>query len=322
MVAEVRLVRLLIQAVRKAYTKAFPPPSFNDISSKEVDFSGEAASILIKEKLLDGEPFMVGRFGSGELECVMNCLYFKNGLEKYVKYIKGEISSYCWNQVLMDRAFHNSGLFPVNADTLSRFTELMIKDMELVDVLGSWLKNENYFEKQLRNATRVNLVDLDPYNHKEPWTEALTSKKVLVIHPFEESIQKQYKKRDLLFQDKRVLPEFDLKTIKAVQSIANNKSGFLDWFDAFDYMKKRIEETDFEIAIIGCGAYGFPLAAHVKRIGKKAVHLGGATQALFGIIGKRWEENEVGKLINEHWTRPLASEIPENFKSVEKGCYW
>jgi hypothetical protein len=38
------------------------------------------------------------------------------------------------------------------------------------------------------------------------------------------------------------------------------------------------------------------------------VHLGGATQRLFGIRGKRWDERPFFQnLYNEHWTRPLAS---------------
>ena len=40
---------------------------------------------------------------------------------------------------------------------------------------------------------------------------------------------------------------------------------------------------NFDIALIGCGAYGFPLAAFVKGIGKKAVHIGGPLQLFFGI---------------------------------------
>lgn len=48
-------------------------------------------------------------------------------------------------------------------------------------------------------------------------------------------------------------------------------------------MKDEIDKRDYDIALIGCGAYGFPLAAHIKRSGKKAVHLGGALQLLFGI---------------------------------------
>lgn len=47
-----------------------------------------------------------------------------------------------------------------------------------------------------------------------------------------------------------------------------------------------MDKIDYDICLIGCGAYGFPLAAHAKRKGKKAVHLGGALQLLFGIKGK------------------------------------
>jgi hypothetical protein len=80
---------------------------------------------------------------------------------------------------------------------------------------------------------------------------------------------------------------------------------------------------EFDVAIIGCGAYGFPLAAHVKHLGKKAVHLGGATQVLFGIKGKRWlERDAVSQLINEHWVFPSEDETPAQFKNVEGGCYW
>ena len=35
-----------------------------------------------------------------------------------------------------------------------------------------------------------------------------------------------------------------------------------------------------------------PLAAFIKSIGKKAVHLGGSTQILFGIKGERWDERD------------------------------
>ena len=55
-------------------------------------------------------------------------------------------------------------------------------------------------------------------------------------------------------------------------------------------MKAQIDKEDFDICLIGAGAYGFPLAAYVKRKGKKAVHLGGALQLLFGIKGSRWED--------------------------------
>jgi len=61
----------------------------------------------------------------------------------------------------------------------------------------------------------------------------------------------------------------------------------------------------------------------VKRMGKKAIHLGGATQILFGIKGKRWLENKnFDLLINEHFVFPAQEDKVENFQKIEGGAYW
>jgi len=118
-----------------------------------------------------------------------------------------------------------------------------------------------------------------------------------------------------------ILPKLkNLEVIQAVQTIAGNKDPrFKDWFEALDYMKKEIDKKDFNIALIGCGAYGLPLAAHVKSLGKQAIHIGGGLQLLFGIKGKRWEEH---KLFTKDWIYPLKEDTPQNIKKVEGGCYW
>ena len=94
-------------------------------------------------------------------------------------------------------------------------------------------------------------------------------------------------------------------------------------------MKRQMEKIDFDIALIGCGAYGFPLASHAKKIGKIGFHIGGELQLIFGIIGKRYEDlNTVNsfivkrKMINKYWCRPNIKERPKNYKKVEDGCYW
>lgn len=111
---------------------------------------------------------------------------------------------------------------------------------------------------------------LDPYWSKEPWSRVLANKNILVIHPFAETIQSQYLKREYLFKNPNILPPFKtLTVIKAVQSLGGENNGFKDWFEALEYMKGEIDKCEFDICLIGCGAYGFPLAAHVKRIGKK-----------------------------------------------------
>lgn len=148
-------------------------------------------------------------------------------------------------------------------------------------------------------------------------------KKVLVVHPFEKSIRNQYEKRKQIWRDENILPDFDLITIRAEQTIMGQPSKYATWFEALEAMKLKMSDTDFDIALIGAGAYGMPLAAHAKSIGKQAVHLAGWTQILFGIKGKRWVDMpNVAKYMNEHWTRPLPEEVPQGFKKVESGCYW
>lgn len=126
--------------------------------------------------------------------------------------------------------------------------------------------------------------------------------------------------RTRLFSRPDFIPEFkSLATVKAVQTIAGNSAGFPSWFDALEQMEREISLVDFDIALIGCGAYGLPLAAYVKKIGKQAIHVGGVLQLYFGIKGKRW--NDWG-LYNDYWVSPDAKDIPNNADKVENGCYW
>ena len=53
--------------------------------------------------------------------------------------------------------------------------------------------------------------------------------------------------------------------------------------------------------------------------------MGGGTQILFGIKGKRWDEHDViSTFYNEHWVRPSDEEIPERMENmrIDTGHYW
>jgi hypothetical protein len=108
-----------------------------------------------------------------------------------------------------------------------------------------------------------------------------------------------------------------------VQTIAGNHVQYKDWFEALEFMKNAMDAVDYDVAIIGCGAYGFPLAAHAKRQGKLAVHLGGATQILFGIKGRRWDADpQISRLYNDWWVRPALEDRVAGAERVENACYW
>jgi hypothetical protein len=269
---------------------------------------------LLRRLVESPEPLMVARIGLVELNCLVNFLRRKDNRSiPYRARTKKEMSN-------------NAGFFPATEEMLDRFCEEFLGHLGDVDVMGVWFnKGEDYIcHSFCENAQLVRLRSLEPFYHERPWSGALRDKKVLVIHPFRNTIVSQFaENRERLFTDPEVLPPFRLETIRAVQTIAGAKSPFASWFEAYDSMCAEMEKRDFDVAIIGAGAYGLPLASHAKRLGKKAIHLGGATQILFGIKGKRWDEHEViAKLYNEYWVRPGGDEIPDRHKVVEGGCYW
>lgn len=273
----------------------------------------EVANGYIAKLIESGKPFMAARFGSTEMYAINNYLKIKLGFSK--NYPE---NAFKWMHF-------NAGFFPFN-DTaaMDKFAQMMLEDCKQVDLLGLFAdKSENFMvDTFMQSSQLTRLRGLEPYYYENPWSRLLKGKKVLVIHPFEKSIISQFEKRKHLFKVEQTLPDFELMTIRAVQTIAGEKSEFETWFDALDYMSEQAAKKDFDIAIVGCGAYGFPLAARIKRMGKQVVHLGGAVQVLFGIYGSRMLHNGRDYLINEHWVRPLPEETPTEYKKVEGGCYW
>lgn len=276
--------------------------------------SNAKANQLIAEKLKSGEPFMAARIGSVELNVIVS------NEKKVLKNKKSKMS--------FDALHNNAGFFPKEGSLIPKYCKLMYDSCEDVDLLGVWSNEmEDYIvEKYCGNTQLCRLMALEPWNVENPWSEALEGKKVLVIHPFEKTIQSQYhENRTNIFKGTKILPEFEeLDTVKAVQTIAGEKDPrFQDWFEALNWMYEEALKKDFDVAIVGCGAYGLPLASMLKRSGKQVIHMGGATQLLFGIKGKRWDEMpQISKWYNDAWVRPNTEEQPSKRNLVEEGCYW
>lgn len=220
----------------------------------------------------------------------------------------------------------NAGFFPCDPNLIDNFSDYILESIHNIDLLGIWYNRAEEFivEKYMPSTSVTGLTGLEPYLFSEPWSRCLKGKKILVVHPFIESIKQQYIIHDKLFNNKEILPDFELITLKAVQTIAGERDErFSTWFDALGYMEKQMDNIDYDIAIIGCGAYGMPLALHAKDMGKKAVHMGGATQILFGVSGRRWDQNpNISKFYNEFWIRPNQNEMVLGQSKVENACYW
>ena len=280
------------------------------------------ANDLIWKAIQENKPFFAGRLGLFEL-AAMRAFEFSN--EKNY-------------ELTIKQIYECAGFFPQDVALGQRFLSEMKESMQEVDVLAcSKQFAENYFMNAYMDKAACGAESfeiMEPWRYERPWSEALKGKKVLVVHPFDESIRQQYEKRDKIFIGTQILPEFELITYKSLQTTGDLKDErFETWFDALEYMHQEIQKIDYDIALLGCGAYGFPLAARLKRDGKQAIHMGGVLQILFGVMGKRWDgtgpnskthkmQPEIAKYYNEYWTYPKQSETPISASRVEYGPYW
>jgi hypothetical protein len=324
---------LILKYTRELYTRLAGFPDNRSIDTERVQYFNENANDYIFQELQRALKFGKGlslcKLGTVELASMVAYLFqtgqVKYGIKEYIQFVKGFPVPMFYEKEIQ-RLGNNAGVFPVSMDIANRFCSMMLADLQDIDILASYAWCERYLLTAIQHCAMVNLEGYyAPFLYEHPWSKALEGKRVLVIHPFAKSIAQQYEKRALLFQNPNVLPEFaSLRVIKAVQSIAETDCGFGNWFEALDYMKEEMEKKDFDIAIIGCGAYGLPLTIHAKKLGKIGIHLAGWTQLLFGIYGKRWLEDQpqYARYINDYWIRPSPSETPKSAKLVEGGCYW
>lgn len=322
----------ILKGLKKTY-RVIARPKFENPSC---EFDRQKANDLIYNLLTDDKPCMISRFGTGEIGIVNNYLTVHSCdsiTKRCLNYITDNTGLPWWDKLVYKSMRLNAGIFPETIDTLNRFSERYLQDIPEIDLLGSFNYTERFMPLR-PDVINVHLECLYPFFVDNPWTRVLTGKNVLVIHPFVETIQHQHERHSKLFDNPIVYPDYHLITLKAVQSNAGAEVPFKDWFEALKYMEDQISKIDFDFAIIGCGAYGLPLAAHVKRLGKKAIHFGGGSQLLFGIKGKRWDNDayhwptlpqlytNYSSLYNEYWTRPNASETPKHATEVEGACYW
>lgn len=274
-----------------------------------------------------GRPFLAGRLGFQELDAVVTGLGVERQRGRDWRALRSRLDAEPseWHPELLRNLDQLCGFFPAEPEAAQHLAAILLESFAEADILAVWHRRHEagLMRRYCPAALAIEPRGLEPYYHPRPWSARLNGKRLLVVHPFEDSIRAQFNCRHRIFPGRDVLPDCQLQTLRAVQTVAGSREGHRDWFEALAGMQSRIDELEFDLAVIGAGAYGLPLAAHVKRSGRSAVHMAGATQLLFGIMGKRWEDRpEVTSLYNEHWVRPLDSERPPGFQVVEGGCYW
>lgn len=150
----------------------------------------------------------------------------------------------------------------------------------------------------------------------------MNNKKVLVISSFDGLIQHQYDSGNLYKIYNNFPTLVSLQTIKFPYCFSNN-GPHANYFETLEAIFNQIKTLDFDIALLGCGAYGHMLCHKIsEELCKDAIYVGGSIQTLFGILSTR--EKQHGKIkYNDYWVTSIPEEYkPTNYKLVEDGCYW
>ena len=238
---------------------------------------------------------------------------------------------------VIPRMKNNAGIRFTSQRSIVAYSNMYLRAFEKCGMFAAWEPQgeyighvaqshsymlNTYVEKQRCWATSF---DIFHYIYANPWTQLLKGKRILVISPFSETIQKQFPIRTQLYDGVDLFPDCELLTLVPPQTQADELSR--DFCIEMEEFKQNVDKIipDFDVALVSCGGYGNPICAHIYEKGKSAIYVGGVLQMYFGILGARWElerPDAVKLFQNKFWTRPSKNERPKNCKKVESGCYW
>lgn len=279
----------------------------------------------LTEELVDriswGSPTLLARLGGTEGRVVGEFIERKFDIRKH------------YSNDLIQWLYTTSGFFADDyADkekAMDIYAELTLSGLPECDFLSAMFPERDYmpfiFKHYATNAIPT-FSDYGPYFDiptEKTWVIALKGKKVLVVNSFTDSIEMQYKRRTQLVKSQEYeLPEFESMTYKTyVTQVGERPGGFKNSFEVLEKMISEIKKIDFDVALIGAGAYGFPIAVEIKKMGKIAMETCGHTPLFFGVYGEREVRQGIEKYMTDAWIRPVE-DAPKRYKEVEGGCYW
>lgn len=271
--------------------------------------------------------FLIGRNGTVEVQMILTYLSNQRHNTTHQFYIE-RTGCFCKDD---------------NPDMVRESIYSMCKQLILAinkcDVsVGPWYRPTLNAERELynrhcsSNIQYIDLKDLEPY-YAPPdrrWTVHLKGLRIGIISPFAETAFNQTKRRHLVWpkDTDTLLPDAKYIPIRTYfpPGVAGNRAGWPDdihnWEHAIEYLERQCI-GNIDIAIIGCGSIGMILGQRLKAWGIKCIVMGGATQCLFGIKGRRWVSNPtISRFWNDAWVSPSVDETPDGWETIENGCYW
>lgn len=276
--------------------------------------SDAAGQTELAEAMARGGPLGVGKIGGLEAEAAGFYLTRRPHGEPYPKLLRAQM-------------FLNVGLFPDTDASLDAFCAALVEAAGHMDVMGlmGYPGESDVIRDHAPQARLVSLHALDPWHFPAPWSRRLAGRRVTVVSPFAGTIASQYAQRrtEIWPGHPDVLPQFALRTVRMPLSPGLCAPEEPSWQARLDKVRAAVDAEPYDVLLVGAGGISLLLAAHAKRSGRIGFHMGGPTQVLFGIRGKRWDSEPFFQTaMTPAWTRPGEEETPPEAWRVEQGCYW
>lgn len=280
----------------------------------------------IYDKIVSGNPLLIGRLGGLEASCLGIYVDSKTKFRKPLRYAQ----ALALKQRRQLQLCNNAGVFPLNDKTFNHFATEHLDALSNLDIFSVWAKPSAWVEFKCLDQTETLFVSGDA---SYPWPEsrdgasevgwgmAMDNKKVLVVTPFVDSFEAQAPKLHKIFAGV-AYPKMELLFLRAPLTQGGLDDGS-SYSSHLSTLKNQMSLLNFDIALVSAGAYSLPLANHAKNMGKVGVHAGGALQIFFGVTGQRYDNySQVQRFFNIDWKRPFVHERPANWQKIEDGCYW
>jgi hypothetical protein len=278
----------------------------------------------IASLLADKQPHFIGRIA---------------GVELKVAYAVLERSSLLTDRDLLELE-NNAGIHTTSQESLKEYATRLVHAYEGCSMIAEWPQEgevflvtgegQRFIARRTPSIPKCSALSLEPY-YLPPgefsWMSALKGKRVLVLHPFVHTFQRQIQHLLALYPNRSWFEGCMFHFLRPPVTLAGNH-GHLDWKEheekCFQQIREHQQDHPFDVALVGAGGYGMLLSHRIhQEFQTHVVYIGGALQLFFGVIGKRWFSNkEVMTLMNDQWVRPVKEDQPTDFKRVEKGCYW
>ena len=267
----------------------------------------------IKKLVLSDKPFAVTRIGGTESKIVLD-------------YVKGRP----YREDTVDWLYKTSGFFSYDGENnldIDMFCKLTIDSIKGSDIHLSWVPEGMQLINRFRNKKskisiwQTNSVWKEGTNLPASWVYNLEGKKVLIISSFSETVKTQMSKINDIYKGLKI-PYIETYQMIETQGVKGKNIGYRDFFEAYEKILLDIDKIDFDIALISGGAYGYPLAVEIKKMGKQAIELCSSLPLLFGVKMKRhlqWPY--INKYWDKNWVWPIDP-YPQNYETIENGCYW